>query len=68
MEIKDLKKSSIQLREELESMKFSKKKEVQKAVLNSNDEIIQLKKSSQILRKELEKIIKTYEEKIKEIK
>ena len=65
MEIRDLKSSSIQLREELESMKFSKKKEVQKVVLNSNDEITQLKKSSQLLRNELEKIIKTYEEKIK---
>ena len=68
MEIRDLKSSSIQLREELESMKFSKKKEVQKVVLNSNDEINQLKKSSQLLRNELEKIIKTYEEKIKKIK
>ena len=43
MEIRDLKSSLTQLREELESMKFSKKKEVQKAVLNSNDEITQLK-------------------------
>ena len=66
-EIKELKLSVADLRDELESLKFEKKEAVQKVILNSNDEIKQLKSSSQILRKELEKLIENYEKKLKEI-
>ena len=41
-----------------------KKEAVQKAVVNSSDEIKQLKLSTQGLRDELEKVIKNYENKL----
>ena len=64
--MRELKLSVVDLRDELESLKFEKKEAVQKAVLNSSDEIKQLKSSSQILRNEIEKIIENYEKKLKE--
>ena len=63
-EIKELKLSISDLRNELESLKFEKKEAVQKAVVNSSDEIKQLKLSTQGLRDELEKVIKNYENKL----
>ena len=65
-EIRELKLSVVDLRDELESLKYEKKEAVQKAVLNSSDEIKQLKSSSQILRNEIDKIIENYEKKLKE--
>ena len=64
-EIKELKFSISDLRNELESLKFEKKEAVQNAVLNSNNEIQQLKLSSQKLREEIEKLIQNYENKSK---
>ena len=64
-EVKELKSSIGDLRNELESLKFEKKEAVQKIVYDSSDEIKQLKNVSQNLRDELEKIIKNYEKKLK---
>ena len=64
-EIKDLKLSVSQLRQELENSKFEKQEEVQQTILSSSDEIKQLKSSAQTLRDELEKVITNYEQKIK---
>ena len=67
-EIKDLKLSVSELRDELENLKFEKKKkEVQETILSSTDEIKQLKSSAQTLRDELENVISKYEKKIKKI-
>ena len=68
MEIKELKASTSSLRDELESLKFSKKEAVQKAILGTSDEINQLKNSTQNLRDELEKVISDYEQKIKKLR
>ena len=55
-EINQLKKSCAALRDELENLKFEKKKAVQDAILNSSQEIKELKLSISDLRNELESL------------
>ena len=61
-ENRQLKETTVALRDKLEKMRFEKEQGVQQAVAAANDEIVQLKAMVTALRDELERIKFTYEE------